>query len=316
MKLLITTQKVDSSDSVLGFFHAWVREFANHFEEVTVISLWVGGVRNLPANVRVLELGKGQGGSRWQYLRRFRKLVKEESKNYDAVFCHMNPEYIVLAGNYWKKTGKKIALWFVHKAVPPTLRLAAPKVDMIFTASKSSFNLPSNKLKVLGHGIDLEQYRLQRIAPSGRPFRIIYVGRISQIKNQELLIKAIDILVNEWGRKDIQVDLIGGTVYKKDNFYLESLIKMVKDKELDNVINFTGPISNQEIIKYYQEANLSLNLCPTGGVDKAVLESMACGVSVIVHNQAFREILHDHDEMIRIGCQGKRLRQKECRDDA
>ena len=32
MKLLIITQKVDSADPILGFFHQWVEEFAKHCE--------------------------------------------------------------------------------------------------------------------------------------------------------------------------------------------------------------------------------------------------------------------------------------------
>src|SRR3989338_7648361 len=57
MKLLIITQKVNQEDSVLGFFHSWIREFASRFEEVTVICL-EKGVYNLPENVEVFSLGK------------------------------------------------------------------------------------------------------------------------------------------------------------------------------------------------------------------------------------------------------------------
>ena len=57
MKLLIITQKVNREDSVLGFFHSWIREFATHFEKVTVICL-EKGTYDLPQNVAVLSLGK------------------------------------------------------------------------------------------------------------------------------------------------------------------------------------------------------------------------------------------------------------------
>ncbi|MEK7538915.1 MAG: hypothetical protein AAB552_03680 [Patescibacteria group bacterium] len=57
MKLLILTQKVDQNDDILGFFHGWIREFAKHAEQVTVIALGVGEY-DLPKNVRVFSLGK------------------------------------------------------------------------------------------------------------------------------------------------------------------------------------------------------------------------------------------------------------------
>src|SRR3989344_6741688 len=57
MRLLIVTQKVDKNDPVLGFFHRWIEKFAKNFERVTVICLGKGEY-NLPANVKVLSLGK------------------------------------------------------------------------------------------------------------------------------------------------------------------------------------------------------------------------------------------------------------------
>ena len=57
MKLLICTQKVDTNDDNLGFFHDWIKEFARHCEKVTVICLYKGEY-GLPKNVIVKSLGK------------------------------------------------------------------------------------------------------------------------------------------------------------------------------------------------------------------------------------------------------------------
>ncbi len=57
MKLLILTQKVDKNDPTLGFFHRWIEEFANHYENLTIICL-EKGIYTLPKNVQVLSLGK------------------------------------------------------------------------------------------------------------------------------------------------------------------------------------------------------------------------------------------------------------------
>ena len=64
MKLLICTQKVDKNDDLLGFFHAWIAEFAQNCEGVTVVCLFRGEV-DLPENVRVLSLGKESGDFRF-----------------------------------------------------------------------------------------------------------------------------------------------------------------------------------------------------------------------------------------------------------
>ena len=121
-RLLILTQKIDRNDPILGFFHRWVEEFAKHCESVIVVCLQKGEY-DLPKNVRVLSIGKEEGGSRMRkivrYIVRFYRYIWHERENYDAVFVHMNPIYVCLAGPWWRLTGRKIALWRSVSISPP-----------------------------------------------------------------------------------------------------------------------------------------------------------------------------------------------------
>ena len=161
MKLLIITQKVNEDDPILGFFCRWIEEFARHFELVTVICLEEGR-HELPSNVRVLSLGKtALSKNKVAFICRFYGYIWRERKNYDAVFVHMNPIYVVLGGWFWKLSGKKVALWYTHKAVDLKLRVAERFVDVIFTAAEESFTLKTAKRLVVGHGIDVDKYANQ-----------------------------------------------------------------------------------------------------------------------------------------------------------
>src|SRR5512146_1469044 len=113
MKLLIITQKADRNDPILGFFHRWLIEFARHFDSVLVICL-EEGEHDLPANVRVMSLGKERRRSRGAYVARLLSIAWRERQSYDAVFVHMNPIYIVLCGLLWRLLHKPIALWYTH----------------------------------------------------------------------------------------------------------------------------------------------------------------------------------------------------------
>ncbi|HRH30994.1 MAG TPA: hypothetical protein PK886_02950, partial [Candidatus Paceibacterota bacterium] len=97
MKILITTQIIDTNDPILGFFHSWLKEFSKNFERVVVVCLKKGEF-DLLENVEVLSLGKEGGVSRIKYIFNFYKYIFKERKNYDVVFVHMNEEYVLLGG--------------------------------------------------------------------------------------------------------------------------------------------------------------------------------------------------------------------------
>ncbi len=299
MKLLIVTQIVDTQDPVLGFFVRWIEEFSKHTEEVTVICL-KKGVYTLPKNVRVFSLGKERAPSmqahfahfarRLIYTFRFLNLVWRERTHYDSVFVHMNPGYVVLAGGLWRLTGKRISLWYTHKSVTLTLRVAAFSAHTIFTASRESFRLTSKKVRVVGHGIDVNQF----IAPINSfhtPTRIISVGRITPIKNLDILIEAAAFLRAD-GFK-IEVTLIGSPAKPTDEVYLDSLKHLAKNHGISGRVHFVGSIPHEQMPEFLRDFDIAVNLSPTGGMDKVVLESMAAGLLVFVSNKTFINLFTD-----------------------
>ncbi len=294
MKLLIITQKVDQNDDVLGFFHGWIREFAKHYEKVTVIALGVGEY-DLPKNVSVLSLGKEHGVSRIGYILNFYRYIWRERKNYDTVFVHMNPIYVVLGSPLWRIWSKKVGLWYTHKHVNIKLRLAEKFANIIFTASLESFRLTSKKVSVMGHGIDVEMFKPQE-KNDDRVFHVVTAGRISPVKDYETLISAVELLVRE--NILLHVEIIGDAVIEEHKKYFSLLKSLVREKNLKNYVMFVGAVSNRELPQYLQRADLFVNMSHTGSLDKAVLEAMSCGVPVITSNEAFREVFGPDKEML------------------
>lgn len=293
MKLLIITQKVDKDDTILGFFHEWIREFAKNCQQVIVVCLEQGDY-DLPDNVKILSLGKETKVSRLSYLVNFYRYIYLERNNYDKVFVHMNQIYVILGFLVWKISHKKISLWYTHKAVTFSLRLATFLTDVIFTASAESFRIKSHKVNVVGHGIDTT--KLVPVSDGSyevkQDFSIITVGRISRVKNQRVLVEAVEYLK----RKGIIVNLviIGGPVTSDDVVYLNQLQGLVRDFGLESVI-FLGSLSHEKILYHLHKSDLFVNLSDTGSLDKAVLEAVASGILVISSNKAFRSILEPFD---------------------
>jgi glycosyltransferase involved in cell wall biosynthesis len=293
MKLLIITQKVDSTDAILGFFHDWLIEFAKQVDELTVISLFVGKY-NLPDNVKVYSLGKELGKNRMsRYLKFYQLIFKLLPKN-DKVLAHMCPEYIVVMApiNYFYN--KDLYLWYVHKQVTKYLRCATKLVKKAFTASTESYQIDTAKKVILGHGINIERFKSSNNNYYNNIKKIIYVGRITPIKNQLILIEAMNILINERKQTDIVVEIIGNPLLKSDQAFAKELADLTKKYHLEKYIYFRKNVNYLEILTYYQTADLSLNLSPTGGLDKTVLESMACQIPVIVANNSFKNLFNNY----------------------
>ncbi len=302
MKLLIITQAVDRNNPILGFFIDWIKEFAKHYEYVTVICL-ERGKYDLPVNIKNLSLGKEGGESRIKYIFNFYKYIWQERNNYDQIFVHMNPVYVILGGFFWKVVRKKIGLWYVHKEVDLKLKLSEKIADFIFTASEESSGLKSKKVNVLSHGINLCQFFPGQKDNDGF-FNILYVGRISPIKNQLLLVKALKIIVEDGTADKLKIKLIGDAISNNDKEYKQQITNFIEQNKLEQYVECVGFVSNDKIVDYYHRADLSVNLCPTGGLDKVVLESILCGVPAIVLNKTFArefgkyssELILDNDD--------------------
>jgi glycosyltransferase involved in cell wall biosynthesis len=286
-RLLIITQKVDRDDQLLGFFVPWLQRFARHYANITVLCLQKGQY-DLPSNVRVISLGKDEGRSKPVQLFRFYRQIVRSRNEYDAVFVHMNPIWVVLGGIVWHAMHKKIVLWYTHKAVTWKLRLAAHGADVILTASPESFRLASPKVIVTGHGIDTELFRPD---PSKHlsGLHLLSVGRIAPVKNYATLIRAAKLLRDEG--VEFMLTFIGEPALASDVAYEKKLQRSIEELGLASQVRFVGKVPNPDLVPYYQSHSLFVHLSKTGSLDKTILEAMACGMQVVSCNDASRAFL-------------------------
>ena len=294
--LLIITQKVDGSDDLLGFFIDWLKEFAKYFDKVFVITLLKGEYK-LPENVFVYSLGKEKNNSKISRVFNFYRFLFQLVSKTTGVFAHMSPIFVIAV---WPATfllRKKIILWYLHRSVTMRLKLAEKLCYKIVTSTKESLNIKSDKIIEVGHGIDTEKFKTQRDWDKKyllKELRILSVGRISQIKNYETLIKAISILRDKG--LNFFVKIVGRPVMPYDFEYFEKLKKLVEEKKLINNIEFTGFVPYSHIADYYKETDIFINLAPTGGIDKVVLEAMASGCIVLTSNSVFSKYLGSYSK--------------------
>lgn len=286
-KLLIITQKVDEHDQLLGFFIEWIRRMAAGMD-VSVLCLEKGSY-HLPSTVKVSSMGKEHGNSKIHQLFNFYLYIISRRHDYDAIFVHMNPIWAVLGGWFWRLSGKKLIFWYTSGGVTLKLRIATWFANTILTASPESFRLKSKKVVVTGHGIDSNLFKPAEHRFASETFRILTVGRISPVKNYEVLIDAADIL-NKKGM-NFSVTIVGEPALKNEKEYLDGLKRMIEEKGLSGRFSFIGRIEHKNLPGVYQNHDLFVHMSKTGSLDKTILEAMSCGMIVVSSNDASKSFL-------------------------
>jgi glycosyltransferase involved in cell wall biosynthesis len=257
MKLLIFTQTVDANDSYLGFFVRWIEEFAKHCEQVEVVCLRKGAY-TLPHNVSVRALSSHTKiGRALEVMRLSNRLT------YDAVFVHMNPEYLVAAGWLWRLRGTPTILWYMHKSVNIKLRIAEKFANIICTASQESFRLPSHKVRIVGHGIDTDFFTPDPTVARGE--HALSVGRLMKSKRHDLAIE-----IAQADGRELRIAGAG-----PERAHLEELAAQMGAR-----VTFLGPLSQTALRNEYRQAAYFIHTSETGSLDKVVLEALACGCPV------------------------------------
>lgn len=291
MKLLILTQKVDQNDTVLGFFHGWVAEFAKQCEEVTVIALGVG-TYNLPDNVHVLSLGKETGKSRLKYMWNFYRFILGERNNYDHVFVHMNQEYVLLGGLIWRILGRHIFLWRNHPKGGYLTNVAVFLSDIVYATSPYSYvkkHYPGKTI-LMPVGVNTNIFRADGLTIRD-PRAILIFGRISPIKHIELFLQSLVVLK----RRGVSctVDIIGDPHNPGDDAYRESLCDFIKTEELGEMVNILPGVPNNETPTLYRKYGIMVNMTDVGSFDKTIIEAMSGEMLVLTTNIALRDEIPD-----------------------
>ncbi len=288
MRLLLLNLATDADDPVLGFTTRWIQEIAKRVESVDVVTMRAGRVQ-VPENVRVYSLGKemGYGEPRRAFELQRHLLGILRRVSIDVCFSHMSPILTVAAAPLLKLRGVPIVTWYAHRQVTMRLKLAHRLSNLMVSINETSYRYRRDKFLPLGHGIDVDLFSANGTGYE-RPPLLLSVGRFSPIKDHVTLVEAVGVLRTKG--HDLRCALVGGEEGSERDYGLR-VRSRVTDLGLNDVVQFVGPIPQGEVVRWYERCFVHVNLCPTGALDKAPLEAMACGKASLVSNEGFRDTL-------------------------
>lgn len=283
MRLLICTQAVDRNDQALGFFHSWLQAFSKTFAQIHVVCL-KEGAHNLPSNILVHSLGKERYKSRLKYIWHFYRYIFSLWNDYDAVFVHMNQEYVLLGGIFWRLGGKKIVLWRNHKKGSVWTWIASRIVNTACYTSPEAYVAPyANSLR-MPIGVDT---KLFSPGPSPQSDSILFLGRLDAVKKPDVFLEAIQLLRSEG--ITTQVDVLGDPTPGRESYAAEL------KRRFSNIANvrFGPSVPHTETAELYRSHSIYVNITPSGSFDKTIGEALSCGAIVVSANEVLRGVIPD-----------------------
>jgi len=301
MRLLVITRKIDSNDARAGFIYNWLKKLNQRLDKLLVICQERGDIVGLE-QIDIYSLGK-ENLKKYPgfikkviYAYRFYKFIWLLKRRYDNVFVHMHWIYILLAGLFWRLSGKKIGFWYAHVKTTYWAKLASYFTDYIFSPSGHSFRFAQHKLRQTGHGIDTDIFRPLREKEKNEKRQIVSVGRLSKVKEYEILVEAINILVNKHGFDNFEINMIGQSANQEDFEYVKGLKNKIRECGIENYFDWLGDVANKDVYRFYQKGDIFVNQQPGGGFGKAVLEAMACGLTCVLATPVFNEVLGEYQK--------------------
>ena len=163
-----------------------------------------------------------------------------------------------------------------YKLIMPVVVKRADKIITVSNYSKNElekyYPLSKGKIEVIYLGLNEGFKVLDNIKKKNQ---ILYVGSINKRKNFIGVIKAFELL----NQKDFTLLIVGNF---STNFSMNENDKMILEKAKTNTnIEFKSGISDEQLVRLYNESKLFVFPSFYEGFGLPVLEAMACGTPVV-----------------------------------
>lgn len=283
MKLVVVTQQVDPTDSVLGATVPKLRALAERVDELVVLT--DSAAENpLPENVRIRTFSSGRRTGRGL---RFESALTRELAGRPrpaAVLAHMCPIYAVLAAPIARPTGVKVLLWFNHWKRSRLLSTATRLSSGVLSVDERTFPIRTRKLVAIGHGIDVSELPCVK-RPDREPFTLLALGRTSPAKGLVTILRAVALV------PEVRLKIVGPSLTEEERMHRMALERAVIELGLLDQVAITGPVPRRSVPALYADVDALVNDMREGAADKVVYEAAATCLPVLASNASFDTLL-------------------------
>jgi glycosyltransferase involved in cell wall biosynthesis len=205
----------------------------------------------------------------------------------------MCPIYAVLAAPLVRPLRIPLVLWFTHWRASRLLQAAERSSTAVASVEYRSFPLPSKKLRAIGHGIDLEEFRCS--PPHERPgMRLLALGRYSTAKGLDVAVAAVPL-----AGAGVELHVHGPTLSDDERAHRAELEQLVSELDLEGRVTIGDPVPRAEIPALFATHDALVNNMRAGAPDKVVYEAAAACLPVLASNPIFDDLLDPEQRFTR-----------------
>ena len=222
------------------------------------------------------------------------------AKQYNIPLVHtyhtMYEDYThYITHGYFDKSSKKLTEYFTKFYCDKTATELIVPSQKTYALFKDKYKVDRN-VHIVPTGIDVERFYTEKLDPNKiktikkelglkNEKVILYVGRLAEEKNVELLIESQVYFSKKYNTKL----LIVGSGPDLDKY--KALAKKLK---IDNSVIFTGAVPWEKVPYYYAQANIFATASVSETQGLTVIEAMASGLPVIAAlDKAFEGVVVD-----------------------
>lgn len=185
-----------------------------------------------------------------------------------AAFVYTSHGTLALMGLEPKQSRRMASRWVMSRA-DAVVALSQTEADF----QRRQYSLFGAIHEVIANGISSGDYRYARRnhAGKGRPWQLLYVGQLIDLKRVDLLLQAMAVLP-----QPVELQL----AYQ--NADLEDRLRELASKlGLGERVRFLGPKRAEELSALYQEADVFVLPSAAEALPSVVTEAMLCGTPIV-----------------------------------
>ena len=224
------------------------------------------------------------------------------AKQYNIPIVHtyhtMYEDYVhYITKGHFDKSSKKLVEYLTKFYCDKTINELIVPTKKAYDLFKEKYNVKRN-IHIVPTGIEVERFYKEKIDIkkirelkkkynfSKRDFIAIFVGRIAEEKNVPFLIDVTENIIKE--NQNFKLLIIGDGPDK------ENYENMVKERNLEKNIIFTGKVAWEEIPIYYQLGDIFISASQSETQGLTIIEAMAASLPALcIDDESFRNTVID-----------------------